>query len=252
MSDPAAPAGPLFAEPAEAASVLPRHDRRRVLLVGATGLVGRSVIARTPHTPQVALQGLARREMDFPDGVRMELVLADIQDWPEVIASLAPEAVINALGTTRAKAGSEEAFRAVDHDLVMAVAAAAKAAGARSFVHISSVGADTAAKNFYLRTKGEVERELKTLRFNRLDIFRPGLLRGQRQGDVRFLEGLGRMLAPVSDLFLRGNAEKYRSIHAEDVAAAALQATGERAGGQFIHEHSGILRLAGRFQSHQD
>lgn len=244
-------AGPLFNQPAEAAAAIPAVAKRRVLLVGATGLVGRSVIARTPHTPQVALQGLARREMDFPDGVRMELVLADNQDWPDVIAALAPDAVINALGTTKAKAGSEEAFRAVDHDLVMAVANAAKAAGARSFVHVSSVGADTASKNFYLRTKGEAERELRTLRFNRLDIFRPGLLRGQRQGDVRFLEGLGRALAPLTDLFLHGQYAKYRSIMAEDVAAAALQATGEKAGGQFIHEHDGIMRLADRFKSRE-
>lgn len=252
MSETRSSAGPLFENPVEAVAAIPRPARRRVLLVGATGLIGRSVIARTPHTPQVALQGLSRREMDFPDGVRMELVLADNADWPGVIKTLAPEAVINALGTTRSKAGSEEAFRAVDHDLVMSVARAAKDAGARSFVHISSVGADTSSKAFYLRTKGEVERELKALRFTRLDIFRPGLLRGQRKGDVRFLEGLGRALAPVTDLFLQGNATRFRSIQAEEVAAAALQATGEKAGGQFIHEHDGIKRLAARFHSGQD
>ena len=226
--------------------------RRRVLLVGATGLVGRSVIARLPDAPQIALQGLARREIAFPDGVRMELVLADSTGWPSAIEALAPEAVINALGTTRAKAGSEEAFRAVDHDLVLTVARAAKAVGARNFVHVSSVGADTASKSSYLRIKGEVERELKALRFPRLDIFRPGLLRGQRQSDMRLLEGLGRALAPLTDLFLHGNAAKYRSIQARDVAAAALQASSEKAGGQFVHEHDGIMRLAARFRNEQD
>jgi len=220
----------------------------RILLVGATGLIGRSVIARTPDMPDVTLQGLARREMEFPNGARMELVLADNQDWGGVVHDLAPDAVICALGTTRAKAGSVEAMRAVDYELVMQVARAAKAAGTRSFVHISSIGADTASRTLYLRTKGEVERDLKALRFTRLDILRPGLLRGQRQQDVRVLEGIGRVLAPVMDLFLHGNATRYRSIRAAMVAAAALQCTAEKAGGQFVHEHDSLKRLAARFE----
>lgn len=222
--------------------------KRRVLLVGATGLIGRSVIARTPGMPEIALQGLARREMAFPDGARMELVLADNEDWSGVVQDLAPDGVICALGTTRAKAGSVEAMRAVDYELVMQVARAAKEAGARSFTHVSSVGADTASRAEYLRTKGEVERDLKALRFTRLDILRPGLLRGRREKDVRLLEGIGQLLAPVTDLFLHGNASRYRSVKASMVAAAALQCSAEKAGGQFVHEHDGLGRLAARFE----
>lgn len=226
--------------------------QRRVLLVGASGLVGRNVIARAAHMPGVTLQGLARREIDFPAGVRMELVLAENANWPEIIHALAPDAVINALGTTRAKAGSEDAFRAVDHDLVLAVAKAARQAGVSSFVHISAVGADTASRALYLRVKGEVERELKALRFKRLDVLRPGLLRGKRQADARPLESLGQALAPFADMFLNGGARKYRSIRAHDLADAALQATGEKASGQFRHEFGGIMRLASRLHTTQD
>ncbi|KLI63220.1 NAD(P)H-binding protein [Aurantiacibacter marinus] len=222
--------------------------KRRVLLVGATGLIGRSIIARTAGLTHIALQGLARREMTFPEGARMELVLADTPDWGGVVEALKPDAVICALGTTRAKAGSVEAMRAVDYELVMQVARAAKDAGARSFVHVSSVGADTASRSLYLRTKGEVERDLKSLRFKRLDILRPGLLLGKREADLRFLEGIGRMLAPLTDIFLQGDVARYRSIKASIVAAAALQCTGEKAGGQFVHEHDGLNRLAGRFE----
>jgi len=223
-------------------------DKRRILLVGATGLIGRSVIARTPDMTEIALEGLARREIAFPEGTRMELVLADTPDWGGVIEALKPEAVICALGTTRLKAGSVEAMRAVDYELVMQVARSAKETGTRSFVHVSSVGADTASRSLYLRTKGEVERDLKSLRFARLDILRPGLLLGKREADLRFLEGLGRMMAPLTDLFLRGDKAKYRSIKASMVAAAALQCTSEKAGGQFVHEHDGLKRLAGRYE----
>ncbi len=223
-------------------------DKRHVLLVGATGLFGRSIIARTPDMEGIALEGLARREIAFPEGTRMELVLAQPEDWGGIVEALKPEAMICALGTTRSKAGSVEAMRAVDYELVMQVARAAKNAGTRNFVHVSSAGADTASRAEYLRTKGEVERDLKSLRFTRLDILRPGLLLGKRQSDLRFLEGIGRTLAPLTDLFLRGDAIKYRSIKASVVAAAALQCVREKAGGQFIHEHAALMRLARRYE----
>ena len=100
-------------------------EPRRVLLVGATGLIGRTIIERSPDLPGIALQGLARREIPFPPGVRMELVLAESEEWPGIIEQLVPDAVISALGTTHKKAGSQSGFRRVDHDLVLEVARAA-------------------------------------------------------------------------------------------------------------------------------
>ena len=226
-------------------------EPRRILLVGATGLIGRTIIARSPHLQGIALQGLARREIPFAKGTRMELVLADSQEWPGLITQLVPDAVISALGTTHKKAGSKDAFRAVDHDLVLEVGKAAKAAGVKNFVQVSSVGADPYAKNSYMRVKGETERDLKALKLHRLDILRPSLLRGKRQNDVRPAEKVGQILAPIGDLFLHGSKEKFRSIRATDVAAAALQAAITKAGGQFIHEHEALMRLAREFDRGQ-
>jgi uncharacterized protein YbjT (DUF2867 family) len=176
----------------------------------------------------------------------MEMMVADPVGWPEAVAAIAPEAVLCALGTTRREAGSEEAFRAVDHDLVLQLAAAARDAGASHFVLVSSVGADALSKAFYLRVKGEVEAALAKLRFRRLDILRPGLLRGRRTGDRRPLERLAQLAAPLADLALHGSKRRYRSIDASVVAAAALQLTGEKAAGRFVHEHDAIVRAARR------
>lgn len=223
----------------------------RVLLVGATGLIGRTIIARSPNLQGIALQGLARREIPFAPGTRMELVLADSEEWPGIITQLVPDAVISALGTTHKKAGSSDAFRAVDHDLVLEVGKAAKAAGVKNFVQVSSVGADPYSKNNYMRVKGETERDLKALKLHRLDVLRPSLLRGKRQNDVRPLEKIGQITAPIGDLFLHGSKEKFRSIRATDVAAAALQAASAKAGGQFVHEHESLMRLAREFDRAQ-
>lgn len=222
-------------------------DPRRVLLVGATGLVGTRVMQECVGRADMRLIALTRREAPMPKGARMEMLVADPAEWDQSIATVAPDAVICALGTTWRKAGGDEAaFRAVDEDLVLRVAQAAKAAGVSNFVLVSSVGADMASRAFYLRVKAEVEAALRKLRFHRLDILRPGLLRGPRSGDRRPGERLAIALSPVMNLFLHGDRRRLRAIDARLVARAALEGAREKARGTFVHEHDAILRLERR------
>ena len=161
-------------------------DTIRIALIGATGLIGTTVIGQCIGREDVRLMGIARREMKLPRGIRMELFVAEPAKWGEVIEAIRPTALICALGTTWKKAGEEEAaFRAVDHDLVLETAQAARKLNVERFVHVSSAGADPMSGKFYLKVKGEVERELTKMRFGRLDILRPGLLIAvQRNGLV--------------------------------------------------------------------
>jgi uncharacterized protein YbjT (DUF2867 family) len=222
-------------------------DPRRVLLVGATGLVGTRVMQECVGRADMRLIALTRREAPMPKGARMEMLVADPAEWEQSIAAVAPDAVICALGTTWRKAGGDEAaFRAVDEDLVLRVAQAAKAAGVSNFVLVSSVGADMASRAFYLRVKAGVEAALRKLRFHRLDILRPGLLRGPRSGDRRPGERLAIALSPVINLFLHGDRRRLRAIDARLVARAALEGAREKARGTFVHEHDAILRLERR------
>lgn len=223
-------------------------EPRRVLLAGASGLVGTRVMQAAGAHPSLRLVALTRREVPIPRGTRMEMMVADPAGWPDAVGAIAPDSVICALGTTRRKAGSEEAFRAVDHDLVLRLAGAAKDAGASQFVLVSSAGADALSKTFYLRVKGEVEAAVAKLRFRRLDVLRPGLLRGARAGDSRPLERLAMLASPLADLLLHGDKRRFRAIDARAVAAAALQLTGEKAAGRFVHDNDAILRAARRLE----
>ena len=110
---------------------------------------------------------------------------------------------------------------------------------------VSSVGADELNKNFYLKVKGETEVALARLRFRRLDVLRPGLLRGARE-ESRPLERVARILAPLADLFLFGKRRKYRSIRAEILARAIFALAHQKAGGHFIHEHDDLVRAIRR------
>ena len=178
------------------------------------------------------------------------MLVADPSGWPEAVAAIAPEAVICALGTTLRQAGSEEAFRAVDYDLVLSLAKAAKEAEVANFVLVSSVGADAHSKAFYLRIKGEIETAVTKLRLRRLDILRPGLLRGWRSGDRRIAERLGIIASPFTDLLLHGDRRRFRSIDARIVAAAAAQCAREKPQGRWIHDNDSIRRYAHRLEGH--
>jgi len=218
------------------------------VLVGATGLVGTKVMEASRELPWLHLVALTRREAPMPRGVHMEMLVAPTTGWPAAIAALEPDAVICALGTTIKKAGSEEAFREVDYDLVLMVAKAAKETAVKNFVLVSSVGADAHAKAFYLRVKGEVEAAVTKVRPRRLDILRPGLLRGARGGDLRPLEQLGKIASPLADLLLHGDKRRYRSISAATVAAGAIQCAREKAQGRYQHDNDSILRFARKLQ----
>lgn len=221
---------------------------KRVALIGATGLVGRTVLEKSVGLPGIRLGAVARREISLPAGARMELIVADPAGWNTAIEALAPETLICALGTTWRKAGRvEEAFRSVDHDLVLSVAEAAKAAGVRHMIAVSSAGADRANRNLYLRVKGEVEQALMKLRFARLDILQPGLIRGRRKGDMRLLEKLGMIASPISDLFLLGKLRRFHSIPVGVLGDAILSLAREKAAGRFIHDYDSLLRAARRF-----
>jgi uncharacterized protein YbjT (DUF2867 family) len=217
----------------------------RVALVGATGLVGREVIATASRGDEVRLLGIARREAPLPPGARMEMFVSEPGKWGDVLDAVRPRALICALGTTWKKAGrNEAAFRAVDQDLVLATAEAAKRAGVPNMVLVSAAGADARSKSLYMRVKGETEEALSRVGFKRLDILRPGLLRGAREGDLRFAERAALIAAPLIDPLLSGSWERYRSIDAGLVAEAALGLALRRAGGRFTHDNEAMRRAA--------
>jgi uncharacterized protein YbjT (DUF2867 family) len=217
----------------------------RVALVGATGLIGRRVIEIASAGDEVRIVGIARREAPLPAGARMEMFVSEPDKWGEVLEAVRPRALICALGTTWKKAGRDEAaFRSVDHDLVLATAEAAKRAGVPNMVLVSAAGADARSKSFYMRVKGETEDALSRVGFKRLDILHPGLLRGERTGDLRFAERAAIIAAPLIDPLLSGKWERYRSIDAGLVAEAALGLALRRAGGRFTHDNDAMRRAA--------
>ena len=151
-----------------------------VLLVGATGLVGRSVLQLALSDTRVA-RVVAPTRRALPIHPKLFNPLIDFEQLPEDADWWAVDAVICTLGTTIKVAGSQAAFYRVDHDLPLQVGELALRHGAKAYALNSALGADPASRVFYSRTKGELERDLAALGFASLTFVRPGLIGGDRQ-----------------------------------------------------------------------
>lgn len=200
---------------------------RSALVAGATGLVGGELVRQLAERPSYARVAiLLRRPPETPLPGRVEPVLVDYEQLDRSAAWFAVDDVFCALGTTIRQAGSQAAFRRVDHDYVVAVARLARERGARHFLLVSTVFADAASRAFYNRVKGEVEEAVRALGYPSLTIARPSLLLGNRP-ELRLGEEL---VKPLGWFFPRA----YRPIHARHVAAALIGAAERGAPGEHV------------------
>lgn len=216
---------------------------RTAVMLGASGLVGgfclRTLVDDPDYTRVVTF---GRRQLPA-------LTRAKVAQRVAELGALTPDEfhgaqdVFCALGTTIRKAGSQQAFRHVDLELPLRAAEQALQAGAEQFVVVSSVGADAASKNFYLRTKGDLERELAQLPFKAVHILRPSLLIGKRM-EFRLGEAIAMKIAPALDLLTLGALRKYHSVRAETVGRAMVAAAKQGRSGAQVYEYREIVKLA--------
>ncbi|WP_341781466.1 oxidoreductase [Ectopseudomonas mendocina] len=207
----------------------PQH----ILLAGATGLTGEHLLDRLLSEPTVA-RVLAPTRRPLAAHPNLENPVGDLQSLlPQLSGQV--DTAFCCLGSTIKRAGSQEAFRAVDHDLVLAVARRARELGARHLVVISALGANPNSSVFYNRVKGETEEALKAMDWPQLTIARPSLLLGARR-EFR----LGERLAAVLLRWLPG---KYRGIDACVLARALWRLALEEEDGVRVIESSDLRRL---------
>ncbi len=216
---------------------------KTALLFGSTGLIGalllRELLADPGYRRVVAV---VRRLPAAPDP-RVRYVIADIATLPSVSAELVADDVFIAIGTTHAKTPDRAEYTRIDHDYPVLAARLAKENGASCLCLVSSVGADPASSTFYLRTKGDAERDVIALGFAHTHVFRPSLLLGERS-ESRPAEKFSMIAMPLLAPLLRGSFSIYRAIAATDVARAMHAAAGERTRKLAIHHWREIETLA--------
>lgn len=191
----------------------------KLLLVGATGLVGRHVLDLALADPRVS-SVVAPVRRTLPAHPKLHSPLVDFDVLDQSASWWSADAIICTLGTTMRVAGYEAAFRRVDHDLPLAVARLAHAHGTPTYVLNSAIGADAGSRFFYNRVKGELENALLIEGFRSLTFVRPGVISGKRE-EFRLGERLMASALAISGPLL---PKRWRLNPAPQIAKALLDA----------------------------
>ncbi|SHL11449.1 NAD-dependent epimerase/dehydratase family protein [Phytopseudomonas punonensis] len=207
----------------------PQH----ILLAGASGMTGEHLLDRLLNEPTVE-RVLAPSRKPLAEHPHLENPVGELLDLLPGLNGPVHTAFC-CLGSTIKQAGSQDAFRAVDHDLVVAFAARARELGARHLLVVSAIGADSGSSVFYNRIKGQTEEALKSQGWPQLTIARPSLLLGPRN-EFRLGE---RLAAP----FLRWLPGKHRAIDVTALARALWRLALEEGEGLRIVESDELRRL---------
>lgn len=210
---------------------------RRILILGATGLVGSHILDLLLEDESVSSVTAVVRRATGRSSPRLNEARVELDALTQHPELFAVDQIFCALGTTIRKAGSQERFRAIDLEYPLAAAKLGLERGARHYLLVSSLGADANSRFFYNRVKGELEDRLAALGFRSVTIARPSLLLGERP-EFRRGERIGAKLGWLMPA-------AYKPIEARTVARALADAAREDAPGMRIMESREMRRSHG-------
>jgi uncharacterized protein YbjT (DUF2867 family) len=200
----------------------------KALVLGASGLVGKALVnqlcqdERYSQVTCLVRSPLFKAQYHDPLN-KIQAIVIDFEELQDYQGYFSVEHVYCCLGTTIKQAGSQSNFRRVDFQFVHVAAQLTRAQRAKSFVWISSVGANAKSRSFYLKVKGELENAI--LRMPQLEnaaAVRPSFLLGHR-AQKRTAESIGINIVKLLSPIMLGSLAKYRPISAGQVAYQMTQ-----------------------------
>lgn len=214
-------------------------------IIGATGMTGNYLLHEILTDGYYeTIRVIVRRPYAKSDA-RVDVKLVDFADYESLkLAIDGCDALFCNIGTTQSKVkGDNKLYRKIDFDIPVKAARACKETGCEKFLIVSSVGADSKSRNFYLRLKGEVEDALAQSGVKQVHIMQPSMLLGDRK-EKRIMERIAKaVMIPVS-ILLAGSLAKYKAIHGKDIARAMLNASKHDSPGVHRYQYQEIKKLA--------
>lgn len=215
---------------------------KRVVIAGATGLVGNELLTLLLEDQNIAeVVALIRRPLAFTH-TKLIQIQTDFDDLETFRRHIYGHCFYCCIGTTKRKTPNREDYYRIDHDYPVSLAKIASENNMEQFHFISALGANKNSNIFYNRIKGEVESDIEKLKFESVFIYQPSLIVGTRT-ERRLLEKVAiRMLTAIEPLLI-GDLKKYRSIKANTIAQAMIKQTFKKNEGVIIYSSEEIKNL---------
>jgi len=215
---------------------------QKAIIVGASGSIGNQVLKQLlTNEGYSEVLILVRKDIGIQHPKLQQLIL-NFEEINKYSAQITGDVVFCCLGTTKSQTPDEVEYKKIDYQYPLDVAWIAQTNGAKSYHLISAIGANKDSSTFYIRTKGEVERDLKAVPFESIYIYRPSLLDGERK-EKRTVEKISNAVMKVINPLLFGGMKKYRSIKVETVANAMIQNSFATKNGIFVYESDQIQEI---------
>lgn len=198
--------------------------KKTACIFGATGLIGSflpELLKNDDRYEKIIVFNRSEKKYSNPKIIQ---IVADYEHIGNYSTELGADEYYCCLGTTIKKAKTKEAFEYVDYGLPLKIGQLAVENKTPKYLIVSSIGASAKSNNFYLRTKGRMERAVLELGINEVYFFRPSILLGKRN-EHRLAESIGQVVMKAFGFLLLGPLKKYRAIHAKTVAAAMIEVT---------------------------
>ena len=213
----------------------------KITLFGATGLIGNEILKLLENDSDFEkINVVSRRPLELKSK-KSNLNIIDFKNFNSYLNVIdGSDIVLAAIGTTQSKVGfNKKKYREIDFDIISNAVKACKEKNVKHFSFVSSAGADINNKSFYLKLKGEIEKEVESKQLNSSTVYRPSLLLGNRK-ENRFGEKVAQILIPLISFLFPDN---YKPIKAIDVAKAMVTESKKIEPGFKIYHYSDILKM---------
>jgi len=214
----------------------------KITLFGPTGLIGNEILKLLENDSYFEnINVVSRRPVELKSK-KSNLNIIDFKDFNSYLNVIdGSDVVLAAIGTTQSKVGfNKKKYREIDFDIISNTVKACKEKNIKHFSFVSSAGADINNKSFYLKLKGEIEKEVESQQLNSSTVYRPSLLLGNRK-ENRFGEKVAQILIPLISFLFPNN---YKPIKASDVAKAMVTESKKIEPGFKIYHYRDILKLS--------
>ncbi len=215
----------------------------RVILVGASGLIGSNLLSELIRSEAISEILLLVRRSTGVSSSKVKELIVNFEEPNSYSVDIQADIIYSCLGTTKSETPDSSLYRQIDLEYPLNLAKLGQKNGVAQFHIISSLGADTGSSNSYLKLKGELEQELKKLTMPSLHIYQPSFLIGERKKD-RLADKIMKPFFRLIDPLLIGSLKKYRSIKAADVARVMLKQSIKNLKGTFTYPSIQIQELA--------
>ena len=199
---------------------------KTALIFGSSGLVGKNLLNQIINNSNYSkIKIFVRSSLEISDQ-KVEIINTDFKDLQKIKNLIIGDDCFFCIGTTKKNSPDKNEYRRVELDLPKKIAQISKSNDIKSFIYVSSGFADPKNSGDYLKFKGLVEEEIKSLNFEKIGILRPSFLLGNRK-EKRVGEKIGIFIFKLLSPIFVGPIKKMKPIHSEKVAKAMIKIANE-------------------------